>query len=77
MHAATENRSKVLCTDMEWSPRYIVYEKKKLQNVVESMTSFMFLNIYTHAHTHMHVLCAWMSTCMYDTGMTLDIIPDS
>ena len=51
MYAATKKWSKVLCIDMERSPRYIVYEKKKLQNVGERQTSFVSLGTHTYTDT--------------------------
>ena len=68
MYAATKKWSKVLCIDMERSPRYIVYGGKKLQNVGERLTSFVSLSTHTYTdtqtcartdvrtHTHTHPL---------------------
>ena len=51
MYAATKKWSKVLCIDMERSPRYIVYEKKKVAECWREV-DFICVSRYTHIHRH-------------------------
>ena len=71
MYAATKKWSKVLCIDMERSPRYIVYEKK---NVSECWRELDFICVSKHTHIHRHTdMCT--DRCVYThTPVTMHIL---